>query len=432
MRTATGIAPTSPPAGAGPLAARRAALWGLLAAKLVGSWGLGWDIRWHLLVGRDSFWIPPHLMTYAAVAAGTLLAFGVLAGETRQARRGAVPPGAVSVLGLWGTPGYHLAAAGMVVTLLAAPADEAWHRAFGLDVTLWSPPHLLGLAGAQANTLGCLLAATELWPPGSRARRVAVLAAGTFLLGGFEIVVDPAVRLAFLHGGRGFFLWGVLAALLVAFTLVLVARLDDWRGAPLAVAAGAVLMQLVMFAVADVGFAVLRPASTIAEAIAADPTSPVAVAHEMARRNGTEPGRSLTLRLFPVLPAALMLPVDARRRPLRAALTLAAGLLAVSGVGLARLPALRHALPSAADAAAGGVLGLLAGLAGAAGALAVAGAFQSLRRPRWTSSTPPAPGCTWSSSPTSWTSTSTRTSRRSTTSSRPGPPAGRSRPSWRS
>lgn len=45
--------------------ARRAALWTLLAAKLLGGWGLGWDIRWHLFVGRDSFWIPPHVMTYS-------------------------------------------------------------------------------------------------------------------------------------------------------------------------------------------------------------------------------------------------------------------------------------------------------------------------------------------------------------------------------
>jgi hypothetical protein len=33
------------------------ALWALLVAKLVGAWGIGWDIRWHLIIGRDSFWI---------------------------------------------------------------------------------------------------------------------------------------------------------------------------------------------------------------------------------------------------------------------------------------------------------------------------------------------------------------------------------------
>ena len=67
---------------------RRRALWALLAAKLVGGWGVGWDIRWHLVIGRDSFWIAPHLMTYLAVTAIALIAFGVLArGDVARAPR---------------------------------------------------------------------------------------------------------------------------------------------------------------------------------------------------------------------------------------------------------------------------------------------------------------------------------------------------------
>jgi len=31
--------------------------------------------------------------------------------------------------------------------------DDLGHRLFGPDITLWSPPHLLGLLGAQVNTL---------------------------------------------------------------------------------------------------------------------------------------------------------------------------------------------------------------------------------------------------------------------------------------
>ena len=46
---------------------RRAALWGLFAAKLIGGWGVQWDIQWHVLIGRDSFWIAPHIMTYVGV-----------------------------------------------------------------------------------------------------------------------------------------------------------------------------------------------------------------------------------------------------------------------------------------------------------------------------------------------------------------------------
>ena len=61
---------------------RRCALWALLVAKLVGAWGIGWDIRWHLIIGRDSFWIAPHVMAYASVVAGALIPLGVLVIES--------------------------------------------------------------------------------------------------------------------------------------------------------------------------------------------------------------------------------------------------------------------------------------------------------------------------------------------------------------
>src|SRR5688500_1638305 len=153
---------------------RRAALWGMLAAKIVGGWGLGWDIRWHLMIGRDSFWIAPHVMTYFGVAVTAILAAGVLARETWVARGGPAPPGTVKIAGLVGSRGFHLAWWGIALTILAAPIDDLWHRLYGIDVTLWSPPHLLGLAGAQVNTLACVAIAMQAWPRGHRARTIAL------------------------------------------------------------------------------------------------------------------------------------------------------------------------------------------------------------------------------------------------------------------
>src|SRR6266704_3902636 len=164
------------------LAWRRAALWGLLGAKVVSSWGVQWDIQWHTLIGRDSFWIAPHLMTYAGVVVMVGLSFGVLAGMTlRPSWRG---DDVVRVLGLAGTRGFHLAAGGIALTVLAAPIDDLWHRLFGVDVTLWSPPHLLALAGSQVSNLGGLLIALEVYEVG-RARWAALAASGILLLGTF-------------------------------------------------------------------------------------------------------------------------------------------------------------------------------------------------------------------------------------------------------
>src|SRR6184192_4123192 len=167
------------------LAWRRAALWGLLGAKVVSSWGVQWDIQWHTLIGRDSFWIAPHLMTYAGVVAATTLSPSWRGGDV------------VRVLGLTGTRGFHLAAWGIALTVLAAPIDDLWHRLFGLDVTLWSPPHLLGLLGAAINTLGCFCIAREVYPAGTRARQVAVVLSGALVTAGLSVSLQPSIRMAY-------------------------------------------------------------------------------------------------------------------------------------------------------------------------------------------------------------------------------------------
>ena len=349
---------------------RRAALWGMLAAKIVGGWGLGWDIRWHLMIGRDSFWIPPHVMTYFSVGVTAVLALGVLALETRAARGGARPAAAtVTVAGLVGSRGFHLAWWGMALTMVAAPIDDLWHRLFGIDVTLWSPPHLLGLAGAQINTLGCVAIAMEAWPRGHRARTWSLALAVTLLLGAFAVVVDPSVQTAFVRGGVFFFTYAVLGGLAFCFALVLAAITTQHRVMPVVAAAGAVLFQMTVLGVADTGFAIVQPVPAIEAAIAADPGAPIAIAHEMARRNGTRPGRSLWLRIFPVVPALILVALDARRRSLAGSVTFGIALAAVSGVALARSPSLSHVVPAMPEIIVGV---MVAGAAAAAGgALAV-------------------------------------------------------------
>jgi hypothetical protein len=345
----------------------------MVAAKIVGGWGLGWDIRWHLMVGRDSFWIPPHVMTYFSVAVTAIVALGVLALETRAARGGdGAPTGTVKLAGLVGSRGFHLAWWGIALTIVAAPIDDLWHRLFGIDVTLWSPPHLLGLAGAQVNTLGCVAIAMDVWPRGHRARTLALGLIATLLLGAFEVIVDPSVQTAFLRGGVYFFTYAVLGGLAFCFTLVLAARVTEHRAMPVVAAAGAVLFQLTVLAVSDAGFAIMQPVPAIEAAIAADPGAPLAIAHEMARRNGTPPGRSLWLRIFPVLPALVLVAIDARRRWLLASLVFGVTLAAVSGILLARSPSLSHVVPGPPAVIAGLILAAAAAAAGGALATRVA------------------------------------------------------------
>lgn len=357
-----------------PMTVRRRALWALLVARLIGGWGVGWDIRWHLIIGRDSFWIAPHVMTYASVVVACAISFGVLVVETWRARGDAPSPGTVTIAALRGTRGFHLAWWGMAIVILAAPIDDLWHRLFGLDVTLWSPPHLLGLAGSQVSNLGAMLIALEVYDAGWT-RWWALATSGVFLLGTFYIAVDQSVQTAFRRGSVFFFSFPVLGALFFTFALVLVTRLAASRGMPFALTVGALLVQISILMIGDLGFALFQPTSTIEEAIAADPTSPVAVAHEMARRNGGVPGRSMILRLIPILPATLMTLADSRRRWRLGATVFGLALVATSAAVLGRVPALSHATPSAVDAALALVAALVCAIASGWAAVKVTDAF---------------------------------------------------------
>ncbi len=349
------------------LAPRRAALWALLVAKVLASWGVQWDIQWHTIIGRDSFWIAPHIMTYSGVTLTVLLSFGVLAWTTL--RPSAAAGDVVRVLGLTSTRGFHLAAWGIALTVLAAPIDDLWHRLFGIDVTLWSPPHLLGLLGAAINTLGCFLIAREVYPATSRAGVAAILVTGALLFTGLHLVVQPAFRIAYLQGGVWFHFYSILAPLLLPVAYVATARLSGSRWAPAVVLIGAVALGLVGQQLARLGFDLLQPVSVIQEEMLKDPTSPIAVANVVARRNGTVAGATTSVaQLLGLIPLAAMVAVDARRRPVAATVAYALVLFGLMAVRLGSLPAYQALVPGPGETVVALALTLAAGVAGGFGA----------------------------------------------------------------
>jgi hypothetical protein len=337
------------------LPVRRAVLWALLASKLLASWGVRWDIQWHVRIGRDSFWIPPHVMTYAGVSLVVLLSFGVLLWETCAASAAGNAPGSrgtMRVLGLKGTRGFHVAAWGISVTVLAAPIDDLWHRLFGLDVTLWSPPHLMGFLGGLLNTVGCLLIALEAYPAQGLARLAALTVSGAWLYGTLDRILEPAPLVAYQHGGARFYTYVILAALVLPLALVGTTRLTGRRWTPIALLLVVVASGLVGGQIARAGFAWLVPASVIEEEIARNPTAPIALAHEIARKNGTAPANAGGfLMLIGLIPAALMVAPDPRRRPVGASVVWAVTLFVIYGASLARSPAFRPMAPGAAATA---------------------------------------------------------------------------------
>ena len=124
--------------------------------------GLYWDISWHETIGRDSFWTPAHLLIqFGALLAALGSAWVIM--QTSFSGSPAARQNSVRVLGLRGPLGAFIAAWGGGAMLTSAPFDNWWHEAYGLDVKIISPPHILlalGMAGIMWG--GAILAVAEL------------------------------------------------------------------------------------------------------------------------------------------------------------------------------------------------------------------------------------------------------------------------------
>jgi hypothetical protein len=115
-----------------------------------------WDISWHRSIGRDTFWSAPHMAIYACgILAG--ISSGYLILTTTFGRSGPLKDVSVRIWGLSGPLGAFISAWGGVAMLASAPFDDWWHNAYGLDVRIISPPHMVLAAGFFGIELGTVM-----------------------------------------------------------------------------------------------------------------------------------------------------------------------------------------------------------------------------------------------------------------------------------
>jgi hypothetical protein len=156
-----------------------------LMALLIAVIGMYWDIAWHIDYGRDTqLFTVSHTMIltgfgmlFWAAAVSVLFASldeaetGLRMGRNKQVR---IPLSAV-LMGVF-------AAGGMA----AFPFDALWHKAYGIDVTLWSPSHIMLVAGGSFATFACWFQMAEARPyakPNMLGRGIYALAGGACLAG---------------------------------------------------------------------------------------------------------------------------------------------------------------------------------------------------------------------------------------------------------
>jgi len=139
-------------------ALRRIAGWLMLFCLLLGQIGAPWDGEWHAYIGRDWFWTPPHDLIYTCVAGGGLIALVMVILETlryRKGYRGVDDQSTVRLGRVFHAPlGFYIAGFGALAALFAAPFDNYWHQLYGIDISLWSPFHIMGVTGCFIGALG--------------------------------------------------------------------------------------------------------------------------------------------------------------------------------------------------------------------------------------------------------------------------------------
>jgi hypothetical protein len=168
-------------------------VWCSVAAVTSAMVGVHWDISWHRSIGRDTFWTPAHLAIHACgVLAGIACGYLILA--TTFARNSPLRAASVGIWGFRAPLGAFIAAWGGIAMLTSAPFDNWWHDAYGLDVKILSPPHMVLAAGIAGVEVGALILILGYMNRASEDRRGGLRALFLYV-GGMILVVTMILQM---------------------------------------------------------------------------------------------------------------------------------------------------------------------------------------------------------------------------------------------
>lgn len=124
--------------------------------------GLLWDIMWHMSIGRDGLFAPPHVVIYVgAVVSGLFSAYQILRLTLTKNH-----PDRASAVPFWGVFYAPLGAMfcvwGALAMLTSAPFDDWWHNTYGLDVQILTPPHTILAVGIMTVQFGAIVGVLAL------------------------------------------------------------------------------------------------------------------------------------------------------------------------------------------------------------------------------------------------------------------------------
>jgi hypothetical protein len=227
-------------------------IWCCLAAVISSVIGGAWDISWHESIGRDTFWTTPHiLIQLCGVLSG--ISCGYLILSTTYQKNSPLRAHSISLWGFRGPIGAYLCAWGGVAMITSAPFDNWWHSAYGLDVKILSPPHVLLALGMMGIRFGTLVMIVSEMNRAAGAYRVQlerlVFFAFIFLMGMTIGIAQEYTFRFFMHGAQ--------------FYLVVALTVPIWMAAVAAASRHpwATTITTAMYTVMHLGFTWLLPLS---------------------------------------------------------------------------------------------------------------------------------------------------------------------------
>lgn len=159
---------------------------------VIAGMGFSSDVAYHVAFGRDTvLFTPPHtaiLVGLSLIAAGAAAGVAVATVHRVDAPlrpNGLRVPWSLLPLGVLG-----------IAAMTGFPIDELWHQAYGVDVTMWSPPHLIMILGAAFTGLAMWLVLADVGVRPGDSRRATTLHAVAAMLT-FQGFIAPLGEFAY-------------------------------------------------------------------------------------------------------------------------------------------------------------------------------------------------------------------------------------------
>jgi len=316
-------------------------------------------------------------MVATAFISGFVIVLSVILYETYLARSGYKLQNIVRLGVLRASPAMMGVCLGYAAALLSGGLDELWHRIFGIDATLWSPPHLCIMASTLFVDFNLLIGiANSARRLGMKFEWRSPLLWGVALIGAYTFEsVNFQMSEGFIAGYRaqGLGITGLLFPILVGalfpLPLLLSIKLARRFWVAALIFALAIILQYIGTGVAAAGFAIFKPVSVIEEFVRLNPQSTAAKTREFAHLIGFNgligfmQAWALQLSALPLILVSLLeFSSRARRHPLLAAPLYSASLVIVSYLWFSLIPGLRDYPITWAQVALGAALSASAGL----------------------------------------------------------------------